>query len=215
MKKLSRLLLLLPVTLVSVSWFPGITPVKKAPSAAGPKNKKTSPEGSSVEDKMQDKASAAKLYVKQKGFNNNIAFLIDMSLPSGQNRFFIYDLVNDSVIAAAPVAHGGGYEYSIEPGPRFSNVVGSGLTSLGRYKIGKPYTGMFGYSYKLFGLDSTNNNAYERTVVLHGHSCVPESPVPTEICQSLGCPTVAPVFLEKLKKIINGSSRPLLLWIYT
>lgn len=206
--------MLLPLTLVSVSWFPGTAPVKEPTSLEAPKNNKIYSPNNPVDDRMQVKATEARQFVKQKGFNNRIAFLIDMSLPSGQARFFIYDLVNDSVIAAAPVAHGGGYEFSMEPGPRFSNVVGSGLTSLGRYKIGKPYTGTFGYSYKLFGLDSTNNNAYERTVVLHSHSCVPESAVPTEICQSLGCPTVGPLFLEKLKKIINSSPRPVLLWIY-
>lgn len=214
MKKLPRLLLLLPVTLASVSWFSPKVPVKKAAAATSPKSKKSVSGDNSVEDRMQDKASDARLYVKQKGFNGNIVFLIDMSLPSGQNRFFIYDLVNDSVVASAPVAHGGGYSYA-STGIQFSNVVGSGFTSLGRYKIGKPYTGMFGYSYKLHGLDSTNNKAYERTVVLHGHSCVPETAVPYEICQSLGCPTVSPGFLEKLKKIINESPRPVLLWIYT
>lgn len=214
MKKSPRLLLLLPVTLVSVSWFSAKVPLKKAASTASSRSKKSASGDISMEDKLQDKASEAKLFVKQKGFNNNIAFLIDMSLPSGQNRFFIYDLVNDSLISAAPVAHGGGYSYSAE-GLQFSNVVGSGLTSLGRYRIGKSYTGMFGYSYKLHGLDSSNNNAFERTVVLHGHSCVPETAVPNEICQSLGCPTVAPGFLEKLKKIINTSPRPVMLWIYT
>ncbi len=214
MKRLPRLLILLPVTLVSVSWFSAKNPVKKTAISTTPKSRNAAPGDNTLEDKIQDKASAAKLYVKQKGFNTNIAFLIDMSLPSGQNRFFIYDLLNDSVIASAPVAHGGGYSFS-EEGLKFSNVVGSGLTSLGRYKIGKSYTGMFGYSYKLHGLDSSNNNAYERTVVLHGHSCVPETAVPGEICQSLGCPTVGPGFLEKLKKIINTSPRPILLWIYT
>lgn len=79
---------------------------------------------------------------------------------------------------------------------------------------GNPYTGMWGYSYKLHGLDSTNSNAFERTVVLHSHRCVPDESTDDEICQSNGCPTVAPGFLAQLKSIINNSIRPVLLWIY-
>jgi hypothetical protein len=93
-------------------------------------------------------------------------------------------------------------------------VVGIGCTSLGKYKIGNSYTGKWGYSYKLHGLDSSNNNAFERTVVLHSHSCVPESEVDDDICQSNGCPTVSPNMLGELKTIINNSKKPVLLWIY-
>jgi hypothetical protein len=101
-------------------------------------------------------------------------------------------------------------------GRRYSNVVGSGCTSLGKYKIGNSYVGKWGYSYKLHGLDSTNNNAFERTVVLHSHSCVPNEVTDGEICQSNGCPTVSPDFLvPDLKKIINTPLKsPVLLWIY-
>ncbi|MGB3005404.1 MAG: murein L,D-transpeptidase catalytic domain-containing protein [Chitinophagaceae bacterium] len=114
---------------------------------------------------------------------------------------------------AGLVAHGNCYQYWLE-GRQYSNVVGSGCTSLGKYKIGNPYTGKFGYSYKLYGLDSSNNNAFERTVVLHSHSCVPETEINDEICQSNGCPTVSPGFLQQLKQIINTSKKPLLLLIY-
>lgn len=100
------------------------------------------------------------------------------------------------------------------PGRRYSNKAGSGCTSLGKYKIGSSYIGKWGYSYKLHGLDSSNNKALERTVVLHGHSCVPDKEVTEEICQSNGCPTVSPAFLQKLKALINTSKKPVLLWIY-
>jgi hypothetical protein len=136
-----------------------------------------------------------------------------MSLSSGQSRFFIYDLKNDSVMNAGLVAHGNCFEYWLAD-RRYSNAVGSGCTSLGKYKIGNSYTGKFGYSYKLYGLDSSNNNAFERTVVLHSHGCIPETETADEICQSNGCPTVSPNFLEQLKKIINTSKKPVLLWIY-
>lgn len=165
------------------------------------------------EEKMRSYAGSAKTFIRQKKFNPEFCFLIDMSLPSGQPRFFIYDLVKDSVLQSGLVAHGNCYQEWLE-GRKYSNTVGSGCTSLGRYKVGVPYTGMWGYSYKLHGLDSSNNKAFERTVVLHSHRCVPAAATDSEICQSNGCPTVAPEFLARIKPMINGSGKPVLLWIY-
>src|SRR6185436_11630260 len=45
-------------------------------------------------------------YAKQYGYNTNTCFLMDMSIESGKNRFFIYDLKKDSVIDAGLVAQG-------------------------------------------------------------------------------------------------------------
>lgn len=162
-------------------------------------------------ERLKEKADSAKNYIRQKGFNTNFCFLIDMSLPSGQNRFFVYDLKKDSVIQKGSVAHGNCYGL---PGGTYSNKVGSGCTSLGRYKVGYSYNGVFGLAYKLYGLDATNSKAFERFVVLHSHSCVPDIEIPDEICQSNGCPTVSPVFLQKLKTSITASRKPVLLWIY-
>jgi L,D-transpeptidase catalytic domain len=165
------------------------------------------------EEKLKTYAATAKDFVRLKKYNPDYCFLVDMSLASGQPRFFIYDLAKDSVLQSGLVAHGNCYQDWLE-GRKYSNKVGSGCTSLGRYRIGIPYTGMWGYSYKLHGLDSSNNNAFERTVVLHGHRCVPSEGVEEEICQSNGCPTVAPDFLLRLKELINSSAKPVLLWIY-
>lgn len=163
--------------------------------------------------KLKDKAAEALAFVNSNSYNTENCFLIDMSQPSGSNRFYIYDFKKDTIQNAGLVAHGNCFEYWLE-GRRYSNVVGSGCTSLGKYKVGTSYTGKWGYSYKLHGLEKTNNNAFERTVVLHSHSCVPESETADEICQSNGCPTVAPGFLKDLKFIINTSRKPVLLWIY-
>ena len=97
---------------------------------------------------------------------------------------------------------------------KFSNADGSHCTAVGKYKIGNPYMGRFGLAYKLYGLDSTNSNAFKRYVVLHAHDCVPNDEVFTEICQSDGCPTVSPNFLKKLQRLIDDSPKPVLLWIY-
>ncbi len=154
-----------------------------------------------------------KTFVKRNHFNNNCCFLVDMQLPSGSNRFFVYDLKNDSVIKSGLVAHGyGSINHSVI---NFSNQSGSNCTSLGKYKIGNAYNGRFGLAYKLYGLDSTNNNALNRFVVLHAHDCVPVAEVsPQRICMSQGCPTVSPGFLIKLKAYIDKADKPILLQIF-
>ena len=162
---------------------------------------------------LKQKASEAKTFIKGKKYNEQICFMINMSLPSGQNRFFIYDLKKDTIRNAGVVTHGNCNQFWLD-GRKYSNEQGCGCTSLGKYKVGYSYNGKFGLAYKLYGLDKTNNNAFNRFVVLHSHPCVPETEMKDEICQSNGCPTVSPGFLKQLKPIIDNSARPILLWIY-
>ena len=164
--------------------------------------------------KLQEKATAIKEYAKDNGYNTTRCFMTDMSLASGRQRFFVYNLLKDSVEKTGLVAHGSGSDRG-EEDLFFSNKPNSYCTSLGRYKIGKSYMGKFGLAYKLYGLDSTNSKAFERFVVLHAHSCVPNEEIaPVPLCQSWGCPTVSPDFLQELKKYIDASEKPILLWIY-
>ncbi len=157
--------------------------------------------------------ASVKEFAKLNKYNSEIGFFIDMSLPSGSNRFFIYDFRKDSVVHAGLVTHGNCYQYWLE-GRKYSNKIGSGCTSLGKYKIGKPYYGKFGLAYKLYGLEETNSNALKRFVVMHSHACVPDEEIKDDICQSNGCPTVNPSFLEKLRIIVDKAPRPILLYIY-
>ena len=153
-------------------------------------------------------------FAAQNRYATDVAFLIDMSLPSGKKRFFVYDLQADTVMHSGLVAHGSCNQRFLKKG-QFSNTVNSGCTSTGKYKVGYSYNGNFGKAYKLFGLDSTNSKAFERFVVLHGYSCVPDNETyPQPICNSLGCPMVSYAFLAKLENIIDNSRRPILLWIY-
>jgi hypothetical protein len=163
--------------------------------------------------KLKLKSDDAISFTKKNGYNPSICFFVDMSLPSGQNRFFIYDMLKDSIQNSGLVTHGRCNELWLD-GRKYSNEPGCGCSSLGKYKVGHSYSGRFGLAYKLYGLDKTNNNAFKRFVVLHSHECVPGNEVMNEICQSDGCPTVAPQFLQQLKPIINKSQKPILLWIY-
>ena len=164
--------------------------------------------------KLMSHGDEAKQFVKKYDFNNSVCLLIDMSIESGQNRLFLYDLSKDSVLDKGLVTHGRCNEVWLS-GRKYDNKVGSGCTSLGKYKIGHAYKGRFGLAYKLNGLDSTNSNAFKRYVVLHAHECVPDHEVqPYPICQSDGCPTVSKRFLMELAGVIDTSSQPVLLWIY-
>jgi len=141
-------------------------------------------------------------------------FLIDMSLPSGRNRFFVVDLKKNSIIFAGLVAHGSCNETFLAH-PRFSNAAKSGCSSLGKYSVGRFYVGKYGKSYRLAGLDNTNSRAYDRAVVIHGYDCVPDQEIyPRVLCNSLGCVMVSYKFFNRLSSLINGSGKPILLWVY-
>lgn len=166
--------------------------------------------------RLKEKAAGLEDYVKTNNFNPDYCFLVDMSIPSGKKRFFVYNIKLAAVEYSALVSHGSG---SYKPGCNdllvFSNLPNSNATSLGKYKIGNPYQGKYGLSYKLYGLDSTNANAYQRAIVLHSDSYVPEKETyPRHIFESAGCPAVSPVFLAEIGKYIRTSDKPILLWIY-
>ncbi|MGH2647535.1 MAG: murein L,D-transpeptidase catalytic domain-containing protein [Ginsengibacter sp.] len=164
--------------------------------------------------KINIKVSELEKFASDKKFSRKFIFFVDMSLPSGKNRFFVYDLAKDSIVKTSLVAHGSGNSgFSITP--KFSNQKESSCTALGKYRIGKSYAGRFGTAYKLYGLDSSNSNAFSRYIVLHSYSCVPEQETyPLPICNSRGCPMVSLSFLKQLENIINRSKEPVLLWIF-
>lgn len=193
-----------------VTYKPILTSYKNnTPSFAG--KKKTE---HTTAFRLKQKADLLKTYINTHRYDNTYCFLIDMRIPSGQKRFFVYNLKKDLIETSGLVTHGSGSDKG-EEGLQFSNIPGSLATSLGRYRIGNSYTGNFGLAYKLYGLDPSNSKAFERYVVLHAHHCVPdEEIVPMPICQSWGCPTVSPAFLTKLQSYINRSDLPLMLWIY-
>lgn len=166
--------------------------------------------------RLKDQAAAIKEYAGSKNFNTDICFLVDMSVPSGKNRFFVYNLKTGVVENESLVAHGFGSTVKGSDNELiFSNNAYSFKTSLGKYKIGKSYTGKYGLAYKLYGLDDTNNKAFERTIVLHADIHMPKNEVyPARIFQSAGCPTLSPEFLPVVSKYINSSKKPILMWIY-
>lgn len=147
-------------------------------------------------------------------YNSKIAFFVDMKIPSGKNRFFVYDLVNNKILDQGLVAHGCGSETGVKGSLKFSNEPNSNCTSLGRYSIGKNYQGIFGKAYRLAGLDETNSKAMERAIVLHHYSAVPYEEQDHYISRSHGCPMVNEQFFKRIEKIIDTSKSNILLNIY-
>jgi hypothetical protein len=148
------------------------------------------------------------------GYSTKLCFLVDMSLPSGRNRFFVYDLEKGSIVGSALAAHGS-CNQNFQSHPRFSNARDCGCTSLGKYKVGEFYNGQYGRSFRLYGLDKSNSNAFKRGVVIHGHDCVPDEEIyPRVLCNSFGCVMVSNNFFNKLSGIIQKSDKPIILWVY-
>ena len=166
--------------------------------------------------RLKQQADAIRPYLAANSYNTDYCFLVDMSLPSGKKRFFIYNLKTDEVLSSSMVTHGiGSKANDWGDDLKFSNDANSLETSLGRYRVGSSYNGNFGLSYKLFGLDNTNSNAAERAIVLHAHSSIPTAETyPVPIGESFGCPSVAPSFLCTLTHYIGGSQKPVMMWIY-
>jgi len=171
----------------------------------------TSPENTTIRNILTKKINN---YAIQNDLSTEYCFLVDMSLPSGRNRIFIYDLKKNSIIHAGLVSHGSCNETFLAR-PRFSNETKSGCSSLGKYKVGEFYRGKYGKSFRLYGLDDCNSNAYKRAVVIHGYDCVPDKEIyPRVLCNSFGCVMVSYKFFDKISSIIGKSGKPIVLWIY-
>ncbi len=162
----------------------------------------------------QQKSKAQKFLELNKNYNQDLVFMIDMKQPSGNYRFFVHSFKKDSVIESGLVAHGSGSVIYGSDSLTFSNTPDSYQSSLGNYRIGKTYVGNFGKSYKLHGLDDSNSKAYQRYVVLHPYSAVPDEEQEFPIMESLGCPMVSENFAKKLYKIIDSSAKSILMVIY-
>lgn len=167
------------------------------------------------ENRISQKVSEIKNFVKNSDYNSDKAFLIDFSIPSSKFRFFVIDLKTEKIIQKAIVAHGSGSEAGKLKGKlKFSNQNNSRCSSIGKYLISEKYKGQFGLSYRLDGLDETNSNARKRAIVLHRLSCVPDIEQKDDICLSWGCPMVSDYFFKILEEHIDKSSKKIILYAY-
>jgi len=152
--------------------------------------------------------------------NENYYFLIDLSIHSGKNRFFVYDFKQKKSIAENLVTHGAcdHFETNITKysEAKFSERVDSHCSMKGKFKIGKRDYSSWGINVKywLHGLESQNNTAEDRVVVLHSWSKVNNTEIyPAYSPLSWGCPAVSDAFMKILDAKLKTADKPVLLWI--
>lgn len=173
------------------------------------------------DEKTDRKAEEAQLFCKKNNFNKDFCILIDMSLHSGLNRFFVYDFNQKKVTQKYLVGHGcGNNSWSSDESkdnPTFSNEDGSHLSSLGKYRIGERGSSEWGINikYLMHGLDETNDNALKRTIVFHSWNKMSNKEIyPNGSPEGWGCPTVSNDALRAIDPLLKNSSKPVLMWIY-
>jgi len=153
-------------------------------------------------------------FAKQHTYNQDIAFMIDYSLHSGYNRFFIIDLKKGTIIKKGLVCHGGGKGKNNSGIPTvFSNVSESHCTTLGMAVVGERAYSSWGKNYKywLDGLETSNTNMRKRVVVLHAWEGVKDTEIyPNSLAVSWGCPTVSVQLLDELDVVLKEHKKVLL-----
>ena len=162
----------------------------------------------------------ALVFCKANNFNEKYYFLLDLSLPSGKNRFFVYDFTGKKVTDKNLVTHGSCDKFDDNPDKwekaKFSNTTNSHCSMKGKYRKGKrDYSGWgIHVKYWLHGLEKTNSNAMNRVVVLHSWDAVSNEEIyPQVLPLSWGCPAVSDDFMRILDGKLQQSKSSVLLWI--
>ena len=166
-------------------------------------------------------------YCEKNGYSTEYCFLTDFSKPSGIKRFYVYSFKDNKIIDKSLCAHGLGKcdnvfetickNFKTTFQTTFSNVKHSCYSCLGKFKVGKltpmskPY---FKEGYFLYGLDSTNSNAKDRSILIHrGNLGFETFPLPC-LPVSKGCFAVSNSMMEHIKDIKEQSDKPILLYAY-
>ena len=174
-------------------------------------------EGTSQTFTMQipkEKITELKTFIKGKNYNQDIAVFINYKIKSGKYRYFVYDFKNDKILQSAIVSHGSGSDTDIYGNLKFSNTENSYQSSLGKFEIKESYSGKFGKSYRLDGLDKTNSNARSRAIVLHSLGCVSDLESDQPACLSLGCPMLSLKSFKETAKYIDIFDKTMILYAF-
>ncbi len=170
--------------------------------------------------KLNRLAINAKKYCKANHLNTNFFYLVDLSLHSGVKRFFVWDFTKDTITNSYMVSHGcyknsWGRDYSKEKA-MVSNDIDSHCSAIGKYIIANRGVSQWGIKvkYNLYGLDSTNSNAFKRQIVLHSWDAVTDKEVfPNGTVEGWGCPALSNNALKTIDEQLKKSSQKVLLWM--
>lgn len=133
----------------------------------------------------------------------------------------VWDFRKNDTLVTGLISHGCGHmpwsgTWSKDK-PTFSNIANSHCSSLGKYEVGSRAASAWGIhiKYYLKGLESTNNNAYIRDVVLHSWEQVRDIEVnPDGTPEDWGCPAISNKTMTIVDALIRPQKKHLVLWVY-
>lgn len=100
-------------------------------------------------------------------WHRDVVGVCDFGVHSAKERLHFVDFTNNRVRSYL-CSHGTGSDPQHDGWLKhYSNVEGSNATSRGAYFTRGWYTGRYGVSIRLNGLDDTNSNALDRAIVMH------------------------------------------------
>lgn len=170
----------------------------------------------STNARAKERAELALNYCKANGLRTDYCILVDFSVHSGKNRFFVWDFNKHKIVCSTICEHGRGGK-STRRTPKFSNKIGSKCSSLGRYHV-MNRRHMYNYPsvpcYVLKGVDKTNSNAMARGILIHPSvSQITTFPLPLQH-RTEGCFGISLRGFGILDDYKSTSSKPMLLWAY-
>ena len=140
-------------------------------------------------------------------WRRDIAGIADFGVHSAVPRFHFANL-EEGTVKSFLVSHGTGSDPEHDGWLNdFSNVHGSNATSRGAYITWEWYTGRYGTSVRLGGLDADNSNALERYIVMHAADYATPEHVEQwgRLGRSNGCFAMSPAdFREALWNLSGG-----------
>ena len=131
--------------------------------------------------------------------------MIDFTQFSGKPRLYMVN-TSTGAVDALLVAHGSGSDPNATGTPsKFSNIPNSKMSSLGAYLVSETaQTSDHGTIARLDGLESTNNLARPRAIILHSATYVNTSL--TKMGMSWGCPAISLDWIARALQRLPGGS---------